>query len=312
MDKKNVKYLVFFLNIVIVLAICIYIIIKDYNYIKTIENIKRDEIEYEDFFKEVDKKISDELNYYNLSFENFNNAENYKNPYLPNGFTHVEGDYKEGYVVEDIDGNQYVWIPCTNNEQDNNATIFQKKDFVPKALVKSEDCYDEEYKSFFDSVAQNGGFYVSRFEIGIENEKYVSKENKDVLQNLNQEEATNLAKNMYNDKFNCNLINGYAYDTVLNWLQKTNEIELFNIDIANNLKTGRNKYNNIYDFTDNILEITSENHVDTVVVRGFSSITDDSFSNNSWQLENRYVIIKDARDISPTNDILGIRTIIYK
>ena len=32
------------------------------------------------------------------------------------------------------------------------------------------------------------------------------KENKDVLQNLNQEEATNLAKNMYNDEFNCNLI----------------------------------------------------------------------------------------------------------
>lgn len=118
-----------------------------------------------------------------------------------------------------------------------------------------------------------------------------------------------LINNMYtNESINCKLINGYAYDTTLEWIEKSNNISIdkyqFNKD--DNVLTGRSKYNNIYDFIDNVMEISTEEFYDTVIYRGFDH-------DNEITLDSRYNILEDS--ISSYNEklrLLAYRTIIYK
>ena len=108
----------------------------------------------------------------------------------------------------------------------------------------------------------------------------------------------------------CELINGYAYDTTLEWLRVTNEIEKFIID-DDEIYTGRRSYNNIYDFTDNVLELTQERNYDTAIIRGFSADDFDKLD-YSWTDENRYAIIIENNNLVSTKDKLGFRAILYK
>ncbi|MBR3324703.1 MAG: hypothetical protein IKG14_01470 [Clostridia bacterium] len=36
---------------------------------------------------------------------------------LPNGFTHIEGTKDTGYVIQDGDGNEFVWVPVDKNQK---------------------------------------------------------------------------------------------------------------------------------------------------------------------------------------------------
>ncbi len=106
------------------------------------------------------------------------------NPVIPEGFKAIgieedktidinakwgeQNAYLYGLVIEDKNGNQFVWIPI------ENMNIFKTTDWqknAPKEIIDStyteptkED--EEEYYTMYYKVKKYGGFYVGRYETG--------------------------------------------------------------------------------------------------------------------------------------------------
>lgn len=305
---KNNKILKYFIYVIIFIC-SVYIFYKSYKNINSILNyidVYNFSKEKNQMFEICDQKIKEENKFYN-SVQNleYNNQDS-KSPYIPDGFEYVEGTWDSGYVIQDMNENQYVWVPCTNIKNDE-IVILEKRNFENPAFISKDTCFDEEYESFLISTFENGGFYISRYEIGNDNGIPVSKSNVLVWNNVTQNEAINILKNMYDSSsINCELINGYAYDTTLYWIKLNNEIEPYVIDFSKKDMeyTGRKKYNNIFDITDNVIELTLENSYETVIVRGFSS-------REELKNSNRYSI-GEEESFYDENSILGFRSIIYK
>ena len=109
---------------------------------------------------------------------------------LPDGFYYVGGDYDTGLVISDkpgdtLDasgtsmGNQFVWIPVAN-EAVLTRTRFDTTTGQPIAGLNTD--YTEpytagyateksEYNTMRTQVLKYGGFYIGRFEAGINSEK---------------------------------------------------------------------------------------------------------------------------------------------
>ena len=122
------------------------------------------------------------------------------------------------------------------------------------------------------------------------------------------------------DNINCELINGYAYDTTLSWILNTNNVKgkVINIEEDGSRSTGKQSYNNIYDFTDNIMEMTLETSYSNVIIRGYmgnenSGVIGNALveSMNESGMFARLSIDKDEKSFI-SKIILGFRTIIYK
>lgn len=260
---------------------------------------------------EVDNSIRKENKYYNQYMRKKYNNQKYDMPYIPDGFSYVEGEWNTGYIIQDNEENQYVWIPCTNKDIENVVKL-QRKDFAQNAFIKYYECNNISYMNFIISSLENGGFYISRYEIGIENENPVSKKQVSILKGVTQDEAKNICEKMYNNRtdIHCELINGYAYDTTLEWLQKTNEIKHY-IITGDEILTGRNCYNNLYDFTDNVLEFSLERNYDTSIIRGFSADVMEVFE-KPWSDESRYAILMQSKELVSTNDKITVRAVLYK
>lgn len=307
--KKKIR------NVCLVLiAILLVIFIYD-NSKEIIENIAiyRKNKEYNKIYEYSEKMKEEETLYYNETYNNEYSNQTYSKPYIFENFEYVEGTYDDGFVIQDMNKNQYVWVPCTNKDIEGIAKL-QKKNFVSPVFISKDVCYDEQYEEFLKSALENGGFYISRFEIGIENDLPVSKAGVKVWNNVSREEAKNIISNMYeNEKIHCELINGFAYDTTLIWLKNTNEIEKNIIDIQKEkiIYSGRTSYNKIYDFCDNILELSTENFYDNIIVRGFSASEEEMNSGINFSEESRYTIFKDSTNVNLL-DGLSFRTILYK
>ena len=289
MEKSNLIRVLMILLLILSALICLRDVIDAFNEAKYANN--EDSKEYEEF----DNIIEEEQLFYNGIKNKISDIK--KEPYIFEGFKYLEGDINSGYVIEDQNENQYVWVPC--NKYNLNKFYFCEDSFIDLKY-----CYDIEYKEFLNSVVENGGFYISRFEIGNEEGKAVSKMSVPIWNNVNRKEAQEIISNMY-ENVNCELINGYAYDATFKWLQNSSEYDIYEYDFKNSsseIKCGRNKINNIYDFTDNIFELTIENDYDVCVVRGY--FTDE-------KLYSRFAVDENAREM---NEVLklGFRTIIYK
>ena len=120
-----------------------------------------------------------------------------------------------------------------------------------------------------------------------------------------------------NEKLNSELINGYAYDTVLAWLKNTNDIKISKYEDTESLLTGREKYNNIYDFIDNIMEMTSETSYENVIIRGFlfeELETDDNYLGEIGYGPDSLarISIREEDNYYTIDNIMGLRTILYK
>ena len=107
---------------------------------------------------------------------------------LPNGFHYVGGDYNTGLVISDKEnddmdasgvnmGNQFVWIPVAS-EADLERTLFDTTTGQPKTGLSTDD-YTEpyakgysteasEYETMKNQVLKYGGFYIGRFEAGVD------------------------------------------------------------------------------------------------------------------------------------------------
>ena len=176
-------------------------------------------------------------------------------PYLPNGtFSKKEGDLSTGLVIKDSNDNEYVWVevPTTiysDSKYNTNGTPSSADDWE-----KIRDClkaytsdysnsdykdtntdgttYSDDYKNMLKSVYTNGGFWIGRYEAGIEgnsprtsyanlteSDKAVIKQNKMPWIYVTRDEAQTLAKRMNYDGVTSSLIYGVQWDLVLKYIE---------------------------------------------------------------------------------------------
>ena len=155
---------------------------------------------------------------------------------------------EDGIVIEDLDGNQFVWVPAKtgagatiNLENEKTATIiYQRTEFKQ---------YPEDYNNFSEtmpsieekSVNDNGGYYIGRYEVGDKEstEKKIMR-NVDLSQKntitikkgqtpynfVSYNNAKTLAEEMHTVQgyttSTTKLISSYAWDTAINFIQINN------------------------------------------------------------------------------------------
>ena len=282
------------------------------------ENIELAKKEEEEELKKIEIVIQQENNKEKSIIEGPIEGGNYDNPYIPIGFIHVEGEgmWNSGYIIKEIStGNEFVWVPCVSNQSKvktgDNVETFKKKTtenynkfgfkLLPTDInVKTEDSSVAEIEI---SVEKYGGFYISRYEAGIEgiidndtlgktiltSTKPLSKKGKGVWNSISRLDAIRVSKNMINTEktgAKSTLISGAAWDTTLQWIvnssdNASNESNVeYDIDSTkkgwyeqdNVNTTGQYQINNIYDMAGNIYEWTTENCIyfndDYYVIRG--------------------------------------------
>lgn len=137
------------------------------------------------------------------------------NPYVPEGFEVINDNVDEGFVIEDKSGNQYVWIPVESGKLTRNTIFsveYEESNSTASALV--------------NSVAKNYGFYIGRFEASqyeIDGKIVAaSMSGKIPWTNVTYQDAIVYANKSaeafgYTD-CSTSLINSYAWDTTLEWI----------------------------------------------------------------------------------------------
>ena len=213
--------------------------------------------------------------------------------YLPDGFTQVEGTTLEnGLTIEDSKGNQYVWVEVPMTDEVYQTAGLNIKDFTEDEYTAIETdlhtytkdyrngtSYKDEYYSdattgltseqytelkqkMLKSVYQNGGFYIGKYETGIEGTPKTSgssstaptqtpviKQNAYPYNNVTCSQAQKLSSNMESGEYTSSLMFGVQWDLVLKYLETKGTSQA---DLKTN-STSIGNYNN------NLWEITNEN-----------------------------------------------------
>lgn len=239
--------------------------------------------------------------------------------------------YRNQKVVgTDLLGNQYVWIPCTTDSSssdlqyartewgvevdgdDNSRAIKDELTLTDASVTYSDadtanginaDVSKEivaQIKAEKASVAQYGGYYIGRYEVGRNSDTAVVKYNQTPYASITWSTAYGLAKKIItNSEVNSYLCSSYAWDTAVNFIQNNStaknyatSIEGFNgnwnpqavkdpsgnvikpAGTSQQLNTGlTTQFCNIFDMGGNEAEFTTELNPgtsETVVVRGGS------------------------------------------
>ena len=218
-------------------------------------------------------------------------SSNETRPYLPTGFTQVKGTtLKNGLTIQDSTGNQYVWVEVPKAERVYKTAGLEIKDFTDEEYTAIEtdlhtytDVYrngtnykdeyysgvgltSEEYyslkKMMLKSVYQNGGFYIGKYETGIEDapktsgsanvaptETPVIKQNAYPYNFVTCKQAQTLASNMESGNYNTSLMFGVQWDLVLKYLETKGTAQA-------DLKTDSTSWGN---YSNNLWNITNEN-----------------------------------------------------
>ena len=207
--------------------------------------------------------------------------------YLPTGFTQVEGTTLEnGLTIQDSKGNQYVWVevPQTTEvysylgltefsdyeyskiEYDliNYSSYYRRTNWEDKySLDEATGLTSEQYtalkQKMLKSVYQNGGFYVGKYETGIENkpktdgsesttptEIPVIKQNAYPYNYVTCKQAQTLASNMESGSYNTSLMFGLQWDLILKYLEKKGTTQA---DLKTDSTTWGNYSNNLWNIT---------------------------------------------------------------
>lgn len=190
------------------------------------------------------------------------------NPYIPTGFTHIEGTTVEnGFTIEDEYGNQYVWVPVETGKVTRGTLLksnYEETSTPATALV--------------NSVAKYYGFYMGKYEAS----KYelngevaaASMEGKTPWTSVTYQEAADNSEASavlfgYEDCYT-GLISSYAWDTTLEWIDTTvpnfsssTEYGNYSSSVYATGATVRDIFNNICDLCGNVREWTTEIYLQT-------------------------------------------------
>ena len=254
----------------------------------------------------------------------------------------------KGIVIEDAttgatSGSQFVWIPVgkiTKADGDQFVNKLERYDFDKTTGKESlysgnfveEDANDpstlkniegksiaKNITNFKNSVASNDGYYIGRYEARTtvkrnnENDslkQITEKETDQVYNYVTQQQAAQQAQEMYkSNKFTSDLINSYAWDTAILFLQNCGTDPKYSIRNRGENKTlsqtgtTNDKQCNVYDMVGNLREWTTEtsdNSDHPCVKRG-----------GCYHYEYSYASYRnnDNTDGSYTN--VGFRTLLY-
>lgn len=194
---------------------------------------------------------------------------------IPDGFYYVGGTKDTGIVISDVKGddldnskkgNQFVWIPVENKKDYVRNTNYSNTNVAINATSDTNYLPDGVYNEERDVIAV-GGFFVSRFEVGVERAGPVSKKGMAVDDYVTQERAKARAKCIVNtDSAKSALCSGTQWDLVMKFVDGKDD---YSVTYAtsdrhnpNGIdKTGANekdKVCNIYDLEGNVFEYVAD------------------------------------------------------
>ena len=173
---------------------------------------------------------------------------------IPRGYT-VSSDsnenvIKNGLVISDKSGNEYVWIPCTTDGS-SSELIYKRTEWVveyddntraskdeltltdPTVTYTDEDIKNginmevseeivEQINDEKESIERYGGYYIGRYEVGNKNNKAVIQANQEPYTDVIWSKAYELAKGIGGGGVATTyLCSSYAWDTAINFIQNT-------------------------------------------------------------------------------------------
>ena len=204
------------------------------------------------------------------------------------------------------DFNEYVWIPISDSSKFArvawngpywNGSSWQEGEhpLANSSETKANKYWEEADSNMLDSVRNNKGFYISRYEASMEDETTAqSKRGQEPWVSVSQTKAKTASSNMKTE-MNSHLIYGVEWDSILQWLLDSqakigadtvgeplqtiaiediqsdsrswgnynNSVEGAAENSGSKQPSGINEYwkvNNIYDLAGNVREWTQENY----------------------------------------------------
>ena len=247
---------------------------------------------------------------------------------IPKGFKHKEGTKDTGLVIQDEKGNEFVWVPATEETyikdmkfSSYNATSdLRKDDSFPKGV--NDETYD---------IKKYGGFYIGRYEAGVSEGDTspsnkmgipVSKKNATVWTDIEYINAKASAESMISNKYvQTGLLTRCAWDTTCHWIEDSVS-SLSNSTTYGNYKNSASPANingygkkqasgyceywktkNIYDLAGNVWEWIGEINDNYYCYRGGCSRTVDG---GVYSVSSCYYYIN-----KNVHDYIGFRVRLY-
>ena len=184
---------------------------------------------------------------------------------IPVGFKVSEKEDEQtvptGLVIADADGNEFVWIPCSedgetyniNEKRETKTEELSRRTFTEDGATKvigdnaistnnygegnensclyqyAQKVYEDDYKYsinyFKDSVNTYGGFFIARYEASKNGDNVQSKANQTPSTNMTKDVALQDSIKMYKDSTSVvsSLANSYSWDTMVDFVCQNNE-----------------------------------------------------------------------------------------
>ena len=217
----------------------------------------------------------------------------------------------DGIIIQDVDnnrptcGSEFVWIPVGTVNKPGGGTetitlsryLFKNGQQVGQHVSCGDQIIENEYeekvsstygnttakqlKKFKESAVKNKGYFIGRYEArttarqysGDSLAPYITEKSIDyVYSTVTQPQAAQLSRNMYNNTFfESDLVNSYAWDTALIFIETFGTDKFYNSQSYNPHSEDRGSINktpedvqcNIYDMAMNYSEWTTETRLAT-------------------------------------------------
>ncbi len=260
----------------------------------------------------------------------------------------------KGIVIEDatVDkdgkptataGSQYVWVPVGKiTKEDGTKTEIKLNRYTFASDGTSTEKNNEVINSYFseteskgntvaknivnftNSVKANGGYYIGRYEARTTTARTASgnaltqiteKGTDQVYNYVTQKQAAEQAQGMYtSNNFTSDLMNSYAWDTAITFIQKcTDKTNYANQTSLNKSlsQTGTTNDNpcNIFDMASNVWEWTTE--TSSRISSATLSETPCAYRGGLYGNSRYYTSYRGDTGLSDSSNIIGFRPLLY-